>query len=156
LQGASGAGKSSFVQAGVVPYLEAYAGGYRALRDRTLEDTPVAEDDHLVLSVRASADLLGQLAEALCQFCAQPYVYTTPLGKSVTVDLPAIVRGAVQMPIGVSASAIQEMSVAERISAVSAAGAPAAGDAPDEEVKPADLWRRLDADPGLLALLATQ
>jgi hypothetical protein len=32
------------------------------------------------------------LAHALCDFCSQPYEYRTPLGESVSADLPAVLR----------------------------------------------------------------
>src|SRR5207248_2450020 len=85
--GVGGAGKASLVRAGVIPFLEDDCVGYRFLRDRSeTEDqgeTPVAEADFPVLAVRATNNLAGQLAQALCAFCARPYAYATPAGKVI-------------------------------------------------------------------------
>ncbi len=74
-------GKSSFLRAGLVPHLETEAVGYLALRDRTPEEEIGSERDYPVMALRPGYDLLGQLAEALCAFCAKPYSYTTPTGQ---------------------------------------------------------------------------
>ena len=94
LHGGFGVGKSSFLRAGVVPFLEDNSLGYFALRDRTPEEreTPAEEGDYPVLTVRASRDLAGQLAEALCVFCAQPFGFETPLKDAVTVPLADILH----------------------------------------------------------------
>jgi WD40 repeat protein len=95
VHGMSGAGKSSLLRAGVVPYLEDRAIGYRVLRDRSAEEDARTELHYPVLAVRAGSDLAGQLALALCDFCARPLTYRTPAGKSVVVDLPALLGAAV-------------------------------------------------------------
>jgi WD40 repeat protein len=100
LHGAIGVGKASLLRAGVVPFLEEECVGYRALRDRSEPLEPVegresSEDDQPVAMLRATSDLAGQLAIALCNYCARPYVYRTPTGRTVEVDLSGILRGAV-------------------------------------------------------------
>ncbi len=92
LLGGAASGKTSLLQAGVLPLLESESVGYRALRDRTPDDLAASEADYPVLVLRATGDLVGQFADALCSFCAQPYSYTTPAGVTVSVDLPAILR----------------------------------------------------------------
>jgi hypothetical protein len=92
LHGESGVGKSSFLHAGVIPYLEEECVGYRFLRGSDLDDGEAAGSPGSVLFVRATNDLFGQLAHALCDFCSQPYEYRTPLGEPVSADLPAVLR----------------------------------------------------------------
>lgn len=92
VHGHGGAGKSSFLRAGLIPHLEEEAVGYWALRDRSPQEQPCAEADFPVLAIRPGSDLTGQIADALCAFCAQPYHYGTPTGHTVIVDLPALLR----------------------------------------------------------------
>jgi WD40 repeat protein len=95
VHGAAGTGKSSLLRAGVVPFLEERAFGYRLWRDRSEDEGVDNELDFPVLTVRTGGDVAGQLALALCDFCARPWTYATPGGKSVTVDLPAILNTAI-------------------------------------------------------------
>jgi WD40 repeat protein len=95
VHGMPGAGKASLLHAGVVPYVEDRAVGFRFLRERADEAAAGDESDYPVLALRASSDLLGQLAIALLEFCARPYSFATPTGKIVTSDLPTILGGVV-------------------------------------------------------------
>ena len=95
VHGMPGAGKASLLHAGVVPYLEDRAIGFRFLRERAEGAAAGDEGDYPVLAIRASSDLLGQLAIALLEFCARPYSFATPTGKIITMDLPGILGSVV-------------------------------------------------------------
>jgi WD40 repeat protein len=110
VHGQSGVGKSSLLRAGVLPYLEEEAVGYLALRDRS--DAEEGSDDQPVIAVRATNDLAGQLALALAAFVARPWTITTPVGGTVTVDLPALVRQATQLQV-VDADALRAALAAD-------------------------------------------
>jgi WD40 repeat protein len=91
IAGGAGVGKTSFAQAGVLPFLEEEAAGYRVWRDRT-EATPDSERTQPDLAFRASSDLIGQIALSISRFASKPYSFETPTGRSVIVDLPGVVR----------------------------------------------------------------
>ena len=69
-------GKSSFVRAGVIPYLEEECLGYRFKSESSGE---LRGEPEPRVYVRATNDLLAQLG-AVCDYCSRPYRYRTPLG----------------------------------------------------------------------------
>ena len=75
-----------------MPYLEHDCIGYRFARDRTS-----AEGDSILL-VRATNDLISQLATALGAYCTQSLSFQTPLGEEVSADLSSVLRSALGGP----------------------------------------------------------
>ena len=151
LHGAPGGGKTSYLQAGLLPFLEQESVGYRVLRDRSPVDQPVAENDYPPLILRATSDLAGQFADALSVFCAQPYTYTTPSGSEVTVDLPRILQRAatgIGAPTSTGSTAIQP---SEGPGAITATASELPGE--DEGLSADELWIALRDNKSMLATL---
>jgi WD40 repeat protein len=158
LHGPAGVGKSSFLRAGLVPHLETEAVGYLALRDRTVADEldsaePQGENDYPTVALRPGTDFMGQLAEALCAFCAQSFRYTTPLGEETHIDLPGILKALLD---GVPVTTASSTAITARRPAEAPLSADVEQDVVEQElngVPAATLARALVDDPTLLTSL---
>lgn len=153
LHGGPAVGKTSFLQAGLLPNLESDSIGYRVLRDRSAPGA-LSERDYPVLVLRCTNDLAGQFADALSVFCAQPLTYATPTDSQVTVDLPKILRDAVQgaTPSHGSSTAIQPAASPDGI----AVGSPTddeEDERPSAGVDVRELWVGLRDDEEKLGMV---
>ena len=153
LHGAPATGKTSYLQAGLLPALEEENVGYRVLRDRSPLETPIAETEYPILILRATDDLAGQFADALSVFCAQPFTFTTPTETPVHIDLPRILRDALlgKSTIGAPSTAIQPAAETSGISA-----APPEPNADMEEIPARELWIAMRDNGDFLATVLDQ
>jgi hypothetical protein len=101
LHGASGVGKSSFLRAGVIPYLEEECYGYGFLREQ-----PNGDGRPRVLLLRCTGDPVSQLASALLAFCAHRVSYPRPAGAPADGGTPAEEAIQSHPPNGTPAAAV--------------------------------------------------
>src|SRR5262249_7546889 len=95
LHGESGVGKSPFLRAGVLPYLEEECFGYGLPREQRPGEPD--EPGKQVLLVRATGGLAGALAQALRGYFGRFYWHRAPGGRLGFVDLPLLLTRALSL-----------------------------------------------------------
>jgi WD40 repeat protein len=141
-------GKASLLRAGLIPFLEEETGGFVAWRERSEVAGPETEAQQPTISARVGRDLAGTIAQGLLSFCAKPLTYRTPTGRTVVVDLPALLGEFAP----ILSTAIREGAEPTSIPAVTEPAAPTEPPAEKTIARNAigTLYARLVAEPDLL------
>jgi hypothetical protein len=95
LQGESGVGKSSFLQAAVIPFIEEECVGYRFLRSPSRSGSDGIEERGPVLFVHAGGDLARHIADVLIRYTSSGFVYRDPDENRIDVPLTNILAQAI-------------------------------------------------------------
>ena len=146
IHGKASVGKASLLRAGLIPFLEEETGGFVAWRERTAAAGPETEAKQPTLSARVGRDFCGSIAQGLLAFCAKPLQFVTPTGRTVTIDLPALLGEFAP----IVSTAIREGTEGATPAAIAEGAPPPPAEKPIVENAIRSYWTRLDADPAIL------
>lgn len=85
LHGATGCGKSSFLRAGLIPYLEDLEVSYHFMKE--------GGDRLSAIFIRSTDKPLVELAKTVYNFAKRDVLIDTPLEEQVSLELPQVVEG---------------------------------------------------------------
>ena len=145
IHGKASVGKASLLRSGLIPFLEEETGGFLAWRERSEVAGPETEAKQPTISARVGRDLCGTIAQCLLSFCAKPLQFVTPTGRTVVVDLPALL---VEFAPIVSTAIREGTESPPPVEGAPPTEPPAAEPTAPNSLR--SLWTRLNADPAIL------